>query len=738
MTRKEKITALLADTSLPPMAEEEIAFNLGVPEKSMAGFHKIITELIEEGTAFTDKKGRLHSSERDGLLKGVLHMSAKGFGFLVRDDGGDDLYISADDINGALNGDRVLVQLLGIRRGERPRGRVCRVCMRELKRFVGVIKKGKAGLCADPDDIKLPRDIPVLPGRIKGETGQKALFLAEYSPDGELGCAIEEVLGYPDDFGVDVLSIIKECGFNIDFPPSVLKEAAAVPCAVSGEDILGRLDLRDRLTITIDGDDSKDLDDAVSLEKTESGYCLGVHIADVSHYVRPRSSLDKEALKRGTSVYLVDRVIPMLPPRLSNGICSLNEGADRLTLSVIMSMDKNGNVIKTEFYKSVIKSARRMTYNNVWKIICGDEAVRREYSDVAPMIDEMYSLSLILKKKAAERGYVELDIPEAEAVLDENGRAADIKLRTVNGANELIEQFMVSANMAVAKYLWEQNCPTLYRVHDDPSPEKTEALHKFVKTLGYAPKSDLSALMEGIDDENDRRIIAVVALRSMAKAVYSPKNSGHYGLGAKDYCHFTSPIRRYPDLVCHRSLKAAIEHDENALKAIGKMNKDAAEISSEREAAAEKCERDVLSMKKAEYMEQFLGQEFEGIISSVTGFGFYVQLPNTVEGMVSLTSLTDDYYVFDEDGLRLIGERTKKQYRIGDKITVILAAASKQGGRITFVPKGMENTPPKKGKAPEPKKEVKKNADRKRSKNSRAKQKRVPRVLHRRKNRSRH
>lgn len=691
MTRKEKITALLADSSIPPMREEEIALSIGVPETSRAKFHKIIEKLIFEGTAVVDKKGRLYSAEKAGLIKGTVRANSKGFGFLSREDGGEDIYISADNMNGAIDGDIVLLRPMKYKKGEKSEGSVFFICSHSLTEFVGILTEDSKGrLFANPDNFKLPESIPVLSGKIKGEKGQKAVFEIQYSAAGDILCTIKEILGYPDDFGIDVLSVIKEYGFNTEFPKKVLEEAKNVSDEISEEDIEGRLDLRDELIITIDGDDSKDLDDAVSLTKTENGWSLGVHIADVSNYVRPKSNLDKEAYSRGTSVYLVGRVIPMLPPRLSNGICSLNEGVDRLTLSAIMQLDENANVIESKFYKSVIKSTHRMTYNNVWKIINGHMEMREKYADIVPMIDNMYALSLKLKSKAAERGYVELDIPEAKAVLDENGKAIDIELRTINGANELIEQFMVSANMAVAEYLWKKRCPAVYRVHDDPSPSKLEAFNKFMWSLGYKPDGNLRTLMDKIQDENDRQIAAVMALRSMAKAMYSPSNSGHYGLGAEFYCHFTSPIRRYPDLICHRSLKAAIEHDDVMLKLIGKMNGEAAQQSSERELAAEKCERDTLSMKKAEYMEQFLGQDFEGVISSVTSFGFYVQLPNTVEGLVPVNSLSDDYYVFDEKQLCLMGERTKKQYRLGDSIVVTLAGTNKRHGQISFVVKGMK------------------------------------------------
>ncbi|MGN1098108.1 MAG: ribonuclease R, partial [Clostridia bacterium] len=530
-----------------------------------------------------------------------------------------------------------------------------------------------------------------------------------------------------------VLAIIKDYEFDIAFPKKVMAEAEAVPDEISSSDLENRLDLRDRLIITIDGDDSKDLDDAISLEKTDKGYRLGVHIADVSNYVRPKSPLDKEAISRGTSVYLVDRVIPMLPPRLSNGICSLNEGVDRLTMSVIMDMDEDGQVIKSEFYKSVIKSTHRMTYNNVWKLLMGgDVELEKKYADVLPMLKDMHALSLKLKRNAERRGYVELELPEAKAILDENGRAVGIELRKVNEATELIEQFMVSANMEVAKFLWERKCPAVYRVHDLPDENKMKMLRRFVSGIGINPNLSLGEIVDAAADMPEKNIVSAMALRSMAKAKYSPKNSGHYGLGAEYYCHFTSPIRRYPDLVCHRALKAIIENDAAAVRLIGRMNSEAAQQSSEREVAAERCERDVLDMKKAEYMEQFVGKDFHGIITSVANFGFFVSLPDTVEGLVSVTSLDDDYYVFDDNALLLRGERHRREYRLGDEVEVTLVSANKHNRKIEFIVKGQQHA--RKPKA----KEEKPDGGKQRRKNSGAKQKRVPRVFHRRKNRSRH
>ncbi len=723
------------------MSPDEIASAIKLPEKSLPRFNKIIAELISEGELIEGKKGRLYSARAKGFIKGTLRANSKGFAFLIREDSsGEDIYIGEDNLGGAINGDTVLVRTLQKNKTARIEGAVTHILAHAQTKLVG-----KLCLCAglaivEPDDERLPKEIFISSRGLKGEDGQKVLVrITDYCKDGTLRGEIEEILGYPDDFGVDVLSIIKSYDFGIAFPQRVMREAELTAAEVSADDTEGRLDLRGELLITIDGADSKDLDDAISLSKTENGYKMGVHIADVSHYVRPGSALDKEALERGTSVYLVDRVIPMLSPKLSNGICSLNEGVDRLAMSVLIDMDSDGRVLSSSFHKAVIRSRHRMTYSDVWAILNENDAeLTKKYADVVPMLREMYELSLKLRRRSAERGYLELELPEAKAVLDENGKAVGIELRKTNGANELIEQFMVSANMEVAKYLHTHQIPAIYRVHGAPSEEKLAAVRSFAASLGYRADST-EALLAALRGKPEEPIVTTMVLRSMAKAIYSPANSGHYGLGAEYYCHFTSPIRRYPDLVCHRALKAAIEHDEAAMRRIGRMNADTAEANSERELAAERCERDTLDLKKAEYMEQFVGQEFKGIISSVTSFGFFVALENTVEGLVPINSLIDDYYVYDEANLALRGERTHREFKIGDSAEVILAGANKQRRKIDFVLKEMTGADKASIKAKKRKEEANSNGgSKKRNKNSRTKQKRISRVFHRRKARGRH
>ncbi len=728
MTRKEKIISLMAREA-KPMPPDEIAAAISLPEKSRPAFDAMLAELEAEGEIMPAKGSGLISCRAAGLIRGVLRVNSKGFGFLICEEG-EDIHIEASAMNTAVNGDTVLVRLLPEAHGRRE-GAVEKVLRRGNERLVGTLRLYKGMAIVTPDDDRLPREMFVTGHQFAAKDGMKVVArITEYMKNGLRG-RVEEVLGYPDDFGVDVLSIIKSYDFNTEFPQKVMDEADFAPEEVSADDLDGRLDLRGEAVITIDGDDSKDLDDAISLTKTESGCRLGVHIADVGHYVRPGSALDREALARGTSVYLVDRVIPMLPPRLSNGICSLNEGEDRLTLSVIMDIDSRGNVLHSEFSKSVIRSSHRMTYNKVWRLLSGDAALAREYADVAPMLRDMYALSRELGKRAAERGYVDLDIPEAKAVLDENGRAVDITLREINGANTMIENFMVCANAEVARYLWRRHVPAMYRVHGKPDADKLAVFKSYAAGLGLNPNRDFRAIMADFKDRPERGVASMMLLRCMAKAFYSPENTGHFGLAAPDYCHFTSPIRRYPDLVCHRALKAAIEGDAAAMRKIGRMNAEAAVQCSDRELAAEHCERDTLDLKKAEYMEPFVGSDFDAVISSVASFGFFVELPNTVEGLVPVTSLSDDYYVLDEATLTLRGERRHKEYRLGDAVRVTLVSANKQSRKLEFVVKTLEE------KKKITVKGVSAGGGAKGNKNSRPKQKRVSRVFHRRKNRGR-
>lgn len=722
---KEKVASFINSTEYTPMTKENIAILMCVPASDMNEFNSVIDELISEGIIIVGKKGRCFSAKSMGLVEGVFRSSSKGFGF-VSDEKGD-IHISEEALGGALNGDRVLVKIQKSAKGQKSReGAILRVLSRANRKIVGIYTQERGYGILTPDNDKLPNEIFVMQRDSKGAlNGQKVVAeIIEYdSPTTSLSCKVTEVLGFPYDFGVDVLSVIKSYDFSTEFSKKVLEEADKV-AMIKDEDFEGRLDLTDKIIITIDGEDTKDIDDAVSVEKTGNGYRLGVHIADVSNYVKIGSALDKEAFARGTSVYLADRVLPMLPTKLSNDICSLNEGVIRLTMSVFIDFDSSGNVLKTSFHKSYIKSTNRMTYTNI-KLLIEEkpEDLCKEYAHLLPMLEDMYELYLILARKTAERGSIDFNIPEAKAVFDKNGKTIDIVIRETTFANKIIEEFMIAANSAVAKYLWEdKKIPAIYRVHDEPNKERLENTLSFIYNMGYGKSANISGIMENIKNTPYEATISTMLLRSMAKAKYSHQNDGHYGLGLSDYCHFTSPIRRYPDLVVHRALKSAIENDGKMKKALSTFVPDAAENCSEREVAATMCERDTLDIKKAEYMESFVGQEFDGVISSVTGFGFFVMLPNTVEGLVRAETLKDDYYAFDEKTLSLIGERSGYTFTIGDKVKVKLAAASKISRRIDFIlleggnPDGRKRT----------------------QKDSRPKQKRTSRVLHRRKVRGRH
>ena len=722
---KEKIAAFVTSKEYTPMTRENIAVLLCVPQKDMAEFERIIDELIFEGVIIVGRKGRCFSSKSMGLIEGIFRSTSKGFGFVTDDNG--DIHISSDNLGGALNGDKVLLKAKKSAKADKNReGVILRVLSRANHKIVGIYTQERGYGIFTPDSDKLPDEIFVMQRDSNGAlNGQKVVAeITEYdSPTSSLSCKITEVLGFPYDFGVDVLSVIKSYDFSLEFPKDVLAEADKVS-VIKDEDMEGRLDLTDKTIITIDGEDTKDIDDAVSVEKTDSGYRLGVHIADVSNYVKIGSHLDKEAYSRGTSVYLADRVIPMLPVKLSNDICSLNEGVVRLTMSVIIDFDNEGNMISSSFYKSYIKSTNRMTYNNV-RLLIEEKPPElcAKYAHLLPMLDDMYDLYLLLAQKTAERGSIDFNIPEAKAVFDKNGKTIDIVLRENSFANKIIEEFMVAANSAVAKYLWEnKKIPSIYRVHDDPNEERLENTLNFIYNMGYGPSHNLQEIISQVEGTVHEAAISTMLLRSMAKAMYSHQNDGHYGLGLDYYCHFTSPIRRYPDLVCHRALKSAIENDTKMKNALKSFVAEAALQCSERENAASMCERDTLDIKKAEYMEPFVGQEFEGVISSVTGFGFFVMLPNTIEGLVRLETLRDDYYVFDEKTLSLTGERSGHTFTIGDKVKVKLAAANKISRRIDF-------TLLEGGKS---------GGKKRTEKASRSKQKRTSRVLHRRKVRGRH
>lgn len=698
MNRKEKLKAFMESDVYIPMTRADIMHVLCVPEEDKAELVKIMGELEDEGVIIQTKKRKYVSCKTGGYVLTRFAGSGKEYGF-ARMESGEDLFIPPDKTKGALDGDEVLIKPLGKSRGEKSgEAEVVKIIKRANLRFVGIYTKDGYYGSVKADNAKIGCKFLVAEEDDLGAlNGQKVLCEIESFPSKNYyaSAKVVEVLGFPNDFGVDVLSVIYNYGFEIDFPDDVKEEIEGIPDEVTevGED---RWDLTDEIIFTIDGKDTKDIDDAVSCEKRGNLWRLGVHIADVSEYVKANSPLDKEAMKRGTSVYLADRVIPMLPPKLSNGICSLNEGVLRNAVSVFTDVDENGDVVGYSFGKSVIKSKKKANYDDVYAIVSGeaDERLTIEYAELMPTIYEMYNLFKVLKKASHKRGNVDFDMPEAKIVLDEGGNPIDIVLRERNEAHMMIEEFMVRTNATVAEHMAKCGLPSIYRVHEAPDGEKTESFKAFVSTLGIKPPRGnitplkLQGFLETIKDRKEYPIISQVALRSMQKAKYSPENMGHYGLALAYYTHFTSPIRRYPDLVFHRSLKAAIESDRRMLSHIKKHNKEAAEVSSERELAAERCERDVDDIKKAQWMAKHVGEEFDGIISSVTRFGFFVMLENTVEGLVRMENLTGNRYEYDEKALMIRGG--DKIYRLGDEIRIKVVGVNEMQGQIDFMPEGME------------------------------------------------
>jgi len=656
----------------------------------------VLNELEKESLIYHSNKDKYMLLENSHLKKGIMRANKKGFGFVSVDGMDEDIYISADNINGAIHDDIVLVEIISKKDLAKVEGRVLRVIKRELETFVGEVIF-KKGICTIKlDDKKLNLDISIPKKNIKNiVNGHKVLVkltnkLGKNRYNGE----ILKVLGHKDDPGVDILSIIYKYDIDTSFKEEVIKELESIPESVSEDEIKNRKDLRDEIIFTIDGKDTKDIDDAISIKKLDNGnFLLGVHIADVSYYVKENSALDKEAMERATSVYLVDRVIPMLPHELSNGICSLNPNVERLTISCIMEFDENGNQVDYEIFESVIKSRIQMTYENV-NLILENGIICDGYDEYVPYLKLMEELSIILRKMKDRRGYLDFDVDEAKILVDETCHPKDIVLRERGVGEKLIEDFMIAANECVATHIFYMDLPFIYRVHDYPKEEKIREFLSFLGTIGYqlplnikdtSPKT-IQKLLDFLKDKNEFKILSSLLLRNMKKAVYDPQNIGHYGLASSCYTHFTSPIRRYPDTTVHRLLrtylfkgdisKQTISHWEEKLPYIS-------EHSSSKERSSIECEREVEDMKMAEYMEDHIGEEFQGMISSVLNFGMFIQLPNMIEGLVPIASM-DDYYHYDELTLSLIGEKTKKKYTIGEEVIVKVVKASKQEKIIDF------------------------------------------------------
>ena len=718
---------VMNDKSYVPMKAKELAMLLGIPKSQRDELTQVLDYLVSEGRIGISKKGKYGKPEVFSV-NGIFCGHPKGFGFVTVEGMEQDVFIPEDRTGAALHGDRVQIVVESQDRGggRRAEGSVLKVLEHANKEVVGYYQKSKGFGFVIPDNQKISKDIFIPQGCDMGAvTGHKVVARikefgdANHKPEG----VVTEILGHVNDPGTDILSIVRAYGLPEEFPPEVMDEVEGCPdeVAVPGMtrdeetwdgpygigdltspadwtgDLAGRLDLRGLRTVTIDGEDAKDLDDAVTLCRNgQGGYILGVHIADVSHYVKEGRPLDKEALKRGTSVYLVDRVIPMLPHKLSNGICSLNAGTDRLALSCIMELDDQGNVLDHKIAETVIHVDRRMTYTAVNAIVTdGDEAVMAEYEGFVPMFMLMKEVSDILREKRKKRGAIDFDFPESRIILDAQGKPLEIKPYERNAATKIIEDFMLAANETVAEdYFW-QSLPFLYRTHDNPDPEKMKQLGTFIHNFGYFirlqqgeihPK-ELQKLLDKIEGTPEEVLLSRLTLRSMKQAKYTTLCSGHFGLAARYYTHFTSPIRRYPDLQIHRIIKESLKgglgdkragHYEAILPGVAMQ-------TSALERRAEEAERETDKLKKCEYMSRFIGQEFDGVISGVTNWGLYVELPNTVEGLVRISELRDDYYIFDEQHYELVGEMTRKTFKLGQPIRVQVASTDRLLRTVDFI-----------------------------------------------------
>ena len=696
--RKKIICELIHDQIYVPMKEKEMAAFMQVSKEDREEFHKLLDELLQEGRISITEKGKYVRPGRD-ILKGTFISNARGFGFVEIEGMETDLFIPEERVNGAFHNDIVQVRLLPELTGKRREAEVIKILSRGTAQVVGTFQKGQNFGFVIPDNTKIATDIFVPVEWAKGAVdGHKVVVeLTSYGsekkkPEGR----VVEILGHVNDPGVDILSIVKSFDIPAEFEEKILNQAGRVAAEVSEADRQGREDLRELLMVTIDGEDAKDLDDAVSLSREGENFLLGVHIADVTNYVQENSALDREALKRGTSVYLVDRVIPMLPHRLSNGICSLNEGVDRLALSCLMKISPEGIVTDYRIVESVICVDRRMTYTSVKKILEDkDSEERQKYEDFVPMFEDMEVLSGILRAKRKKRGAIDFDFPETKIILDKDGKPVDIRPHERNTATKIIEDFMLLANETVAQHFYWLELPFVYRTHDNPDPEKINQLGIFISNFGYGMKTakeevhpkEIQKLLEKVKGTPEEALISRLALRSMKQARYSVECTGHFGLACGYYCHFTSPIRRYPDLQIHRIIKEHLRGrlKENRIQHYEAILPQVAERSSKMERRAEEAERETDKLKKTEYMEAHIGEHYEGVVSGITGWGVYVELPKTVEGLIHVSALKGDYFYYDESNYEMVGRDTGKTYKLGQKISIIVERTDRFSRTVDFV-----------------------------------------------------
>ena len=695
--RKKMIYDFICDEFYVPMKIKEFAILLQVPKEERGELKKILDALETEGKVRVSKKGKYVKGEAKSLI-GTYQAHQRGFGFVTIEGEDEDIFISEDDINGAFHGDNVEVIIKAAPEGKRREGKITKILSHGTTQLVGYFQRNKNFGFVIPDNAKFSQDVFVPLERSKGAvTGHKVVVeLTSYGREGKKPEGkIMEIIGHINELGTDIMSIVKAFDLPVEFPEKVMNQAERVGDKIIPADMAGRMDLRNWDMVTIDGEDAKDLDDAISIRRQEDNYLLGVHIADVANYVQEKSALDREAYKRGTSVYLADRVIPMLPHALSNGICSLNEGKDRLALSCIMTITPKGEVIDHKIAETVICVNRRMSYTSVKKILeDNDEQEIEKYKEFYPMFKLMEELAGILRGKRKKRGSIDFDFPETKMILDENGKPLELKPYDRNVATKIIEDFMLIANETVAEdYFW-QEIPFVYRTHETPDEEKIKKLAIFINNFGHSlhiannavrPK-EVQKLLTKVEGTAEEMLISRLALRSMKQAKYTPDNTGHFGLAAPYYCHFTSPIRRYPDLQIHRIIKENIrgrmnvnrrEHYEGILPEVAKH-------SSEMERRAEEAERETVKLKKAEYMEDHIGEVFEGVISSITKWGMYVELSNTIEGLVHVTNMCDDHYNYYEERYEMVGEHTNKVYKLGQTVNVRVLDVDKLQKTIDF------------------------------------------------------
>lgn len=700
MDKKELVWSFIKDREYFPMKFKDIAKAMEVPQEDVEKLGLILDELTFEHKIIKDFNGKYFDAETNGYVYGTFSYSGRGYGFLRCEDGKEDIFIPPDKNLFALNGDKVYVKLLSKRGGINPEGEVYRIVERVNKTVVGTVQINRNVVFVIPDNDKLGSDIFITnKGTTKYKNNMKVVVRINKWPNRERSASgdIVEVLGFAGENEAEVLSVIKENSIRYIFNRATIAEAENK--RVTEKDYKDREDFRGKTVITIDGEDAKDLDDAIGIERTQSGYRLYVHIADVGHFVKENTELDKEAILRGTSVYFADRVIPMLPEAISNGVCSLHPGEDKLTLSVIMDIDKKGDVLNSKICQGIIKTKHRMTYNNVYSILNGDNELSAQYRDVYEDILVMSELSDILTAKRRKRGYINFNFPETKFVFDENKKVIDIKQREFTKANLIIEEFMLLCNETVAEFAFWNELPFVYRIHEKPDEKKLEAFKKILNLQGYSLKSSkeiypnmFNSILEAIKGEPCEKVINTMLLRAMMKAKYSPVNMGHFGLALKNYCHFTSPIRRYPDLAVHRILKKYIKsgYTENELSKLNNFVEKASTMSSEAEIRAQTAERKIEDIKKAEFMEQFIGEVFEGVICSITNFGMFVEFENTAEGLLRFADISDDYFEFNKELMCATGERTGKTFKIGDKIEVVIASVDKKSGEIKILQKKKE------------------------------------------------